>query len=121
MKRLLALPALQLRPAQSGMDALPASLPELQAFHVVDDAFPGSGAAAVVALRTDDTQAARAQIDLALHSLPRSRRKPFRYVLGRRPRLPHKLPRHIHKALEVQIQFRVAVLQNRTIRHSLVP
>lgn len=59
---LLALPALQLRPAESGLDALPASLPQLEDFHVVDDAFPGSATAAVVALRTDDAPAAEARI-----------------------------------------------------------
>ena len=50
----MALPALQIHPAQSGLDAMPASLPELKAFHVIDDEFPGGATAAVVALRSDD-------------------------------------------------------------------
>ena len=37
----LALPALHLHTADSGLDALPKSQPELQAFHAIDDAFPG--------------------------------------------------------------------------------
>jgi len=58
----MALPALQIHPANSGLDAMPKSLPELQAFHVVDDAFPGGVTAAVVGLETDDPAAAQAQI-----------------------------------------------------------
>ena len=45
----------QLHTADSGMDALPKSMPELQTFHELDDAFPGSSTAAMVALRADDT------------------------------------------------------------------
>ena len=42
----LALPALHLHTADSGLDALPKSQPELTAFHVIDDAFPGGASAA---------------------------------------------------------------------------
>ncbi|MGD9572912.1 MAG: MMPL family transporter [Thermoleophilia bacterium] len=58
----MALPALQLHPAESGLDAMPRSLPALEAFHVIDDSFPGGVNAAVVAVRSDDPEAAEAQI-----------------------------------------------------------
>ncbi len=58
----MALPALQIHPAESGLDAMPKSLPALEAFHVIDDAFPGGVNAAVVAVRSDDPEAAEAQI-----------------------------------------------------------
>jgi uncharacterized membrane protein YdfJ with MMPL/SSD domain len=51
---LLAVPALQLHTAQSGLDAMPKSLPELQAFHRLDDAFPGGATGATVAITSDD-------------------------------------------------------------------
>ena len=50
----LALPALHLHTADSGLDALPKSQPELQAFHVLDDAFPGGASAALVAIKGGD-------------------------------------------------------------------
>jgi putative drug exporter of the RND superfamily len=50
----LALPALQLHTADSGLDALPKSQPELQAFRAIDAAFPGGATAAVVAIRSED-------------------------------------------------------------------
>ena len=59
----LAIPALSIHPAQSGLDAMPKSLPALEAFHVIEDAFPGGASAAVVAVRADDPVAAQAQID----------------------------------------------------------
>ncbi len=49
----LAVPALSLNPAQSGLDALPASLEELQAYNRVNDAFPGGATPAVVAIAGD--------------------------------------------------------------------
>jgi uncharacterized membrane protein YdfJ with MMPL/SSD domain len=61
----LALPALQLHTADSGLDALPKSLKELKAFHKLDAAFPGGAEAAVVAIASDDgarTQTAIAQL-----------------------------------------------------------
>jgi RND superfamily putative drug exporter len=59
----MALPGLSIHPAESGLDAMPRSEPSLQAFHVIEDAFPGGASAAVVAVRSDDAQAAAAQID----------------------------------------------------------
>ena len=59
---LLALPALQLHTAESGLDAMPRSLPELQTFHALDDAFPGSASAATVAITSDDPEAIDAAI-----------------------------------------------------------
>ena len=59
----MALPALSIHPAESGLDAMPKSEPSLEAFHVIEDAFPGGASAAVVAVRSDDAQAAEAQID----------------------------------------------------------
>ena len=58
----LALPALQLHTAQSGLDAMPKSQPELQAFHKLEESFPGGATAAVVAVRSDDPAATRAAI-----------------------------------------------------------
>ena len=58
----MAIPALSIHPAQSGLDAMPKSLPALEAFHVIEDAFPGGASAAVVAVRADDPVAAQAQI-----------------------------------------------------------
>ena len=59
----LALPALAIHPAESGLDAMPKSEPSLEAFHVIEDAFPGGASQAVIAVRSDDAQAAEAQID----------------------------------------------------------
>ena len=49
----LAVPALSLNPAQSGLDALPASLEEVQSYNRIDDAFPGGATPAVVAIAGD--------------------------------------------------------------------
>jgi uncharacterized membrane protein YdfJ with MMPL/SSD domain len=58
----LALPALNLHTADSGLDALPKSQPELQAFHAIDDAFPGGASGALVAITGGDTARVRAAI-----------------------------------------------------------
>jgi len=49
----LALPALHLHTSQSGFDALPKSLKEVQSFNKVRDAFPGGATPAVVAIKGD--------------------------------------------------------------------
>ncbi len=49
----LAVPALSLNPAISGLDALPASLEEIQSYNEVNDAFPGGALPAVVAISGD--------------------------------------------------------------------
>jgi uncharacterized membrane protein YdfJ with MMPL/SSD domain len=49
----LALPALQLHTAISGLDALPKSLDAMQSFNRVNDAFPGGATPAVVAIAGD--------------------------------------------------------------------
>ena len=49
----LAAPALTLNTAISGLDALPASLKELQSYNRVNDAFPGGATPAVVAIAGD--------------------------------------------------------------------
>ena len=49
----LAFPALSLHTSQSGFDALPKSLKEVQSFNKVRDAFPGGADPAVVAIRAD--------------------------------------------------------------------
>ena len=49
----LAVPALTLNTAISGLDALPASLKELQSYNRVDEAFPGGATPAVVAVAGD--------------------------------------------------------------------
>ncbi len=50
---ILAIPALKLHTADSGLDAMPKSLPEMQAFNRIQDAFPGGAIAAVVAVKGD--------------------------------------------------------------------
>jgi uncharacterized membrane protein YdfJ with MMPL/SSD domain len=66
----LALPALHLHTADSGLDALPKSQPELEAFHVIDDAFPGGASGAVVAIKGGDTTRVREAIaDLKARAL----------------------------------------------------
>jgi RND superfamily putative drug exporter len=47
----LALPALNLHTSQSGLDALPQSLAEVQDYNKVQDAFPGGATPAVVAIK----------------------------------------------------------------------
>ncbi|HEU5263286.1 MAG TPA: MMPL family transporter, partial [Gaiellaceae bacterium] len=49
----LAMPALTLNTSISGVDALPASLKELQSYHRINDAFPGGATPAVVAIAGD--------------------------------------------------------------------
>ena len=49
----LAFPALSLHTSQSGFDALPTSLKEVQSFNKVRDAFPGGADPAVVAIKAD--------------------------------------------------------------------
>ncbi|HET6623072.1 MAG TPA: MMPL family transporter [Gaiellaceae bacterium] len=62
----LAVPALSLNPAISGLDALPASLEEIQSYNKVNDAFPGGALPAVVAISGDtsdpELQAAVAEL-----------------------------------------------------------
>jgi putative drug exporter of the RND superfamily len=58
----LALPALHLHTADSGLDALPKSQPELESFHAIDDAFPGGATGAVVAIKGKDSVRLRAAI-----------------------------------------------------------
>ena len=62
----LALPALSLHTAISGLDALPKSLKEMQSFNRVNDAFPGESTPAVVAISGDandpELQAAVAEL-----------------------------------------------------------
>ncbi len=59
----LALPAFHLHTADSGLDALPKSQPELRAFHAIDDAFPGSGTGAIVAVKGGDAARIQTAID----------------------------------------------------------
>ncbi len=59
----MALPALMIHPTDTGLDAMPKSLPALEAFHVIEDNFPGGASQAVVAVRSDDPTATMAQID----------------------------------------------------------
>jgi RND superfamily putative drug exporter len=62
----LALPALTLHTAISGLDALPKSMQELQSYNRVNDAFPGGATPAVVAIAGDasdpELQAAVAEL-----------------------------------------------------------
>ena len=62
----LAVPALSLNPAISGLDALPASLEEMQSYNRINDAFPGGATPAVVAIAGDakdpELQAAVAEL-----------------------------------------------------------
>jgi RND superfamily putative drug exporter len=52
----LAVPALSLNTAISGIDALPASLKELQSYNRVNEAFPGGATPAVVAIAGDASE-----------------------------------------------------------------
>ena len=66
----LAIPALQLHTANSGMDALPKSMPALQTFHALEKSFPGGASAASVAIRAADTPETQAAIaDLKARAL----------------------------------------------------
>jgi RND superfamily putative drug exporter len=49
----LALPALQLHTAATGLDSMPASLEEMQAYNRIQDAFPGGATPAIVAVEGD--------------------------------------------------------------------
>jgi RND superfamily putative drug exporter len=51
----LALPALQMHTAASGLDAMPKDIKELKALHLVNDEFPGGSSAAIVAIKGEDT------------------------------------------------------------------
>jgi uncharacterized membrane protein YdfJ with MMPL/SSD domain len=68
---LLAVPALSLNPAISGLDALPASLEELQSYNKIEDAFPGGATPAVVAISGDasDPELQAAVADLRTEAL----------------------------------------------------
>jgi uncharacterized membrane protein YdfJ with MMPL/SSD domain len=63
---LLAVPALSLHTSISGLDALPASLEEVQSYNRINDAFPGGATPAVVAIAGDakdpELQAAVAEL-----------------------------------------------------------
>ena len=63
---LLAVPALSLHTSISGLDALPASLEEVQSYSRINDAFPGGATPAVVAIAGDakdpELQAAVAEL-----------------------------------------------------------
>jgi uncharacterized membrane protein YdfJ with MMPL/SSD domain len=67
----LAVPALSLNPAISGLDALPASLEEIQSYNKVNDAFPGGALPAVVAIAGDasDPELQAAVADLRKQAL----------------------------------------------------
>ena len=67
----LAIPALSLHTSQSGFDALPKSLKEVQSFNKVRDAFPGGADPAVVAIKGDasDPQLQAAVADLKEQAL----------------------------------------------------
>jgi uncharacterized membrane protein YdfJ with MMPL/SSD domain len=67
----LAVPALTLNTAISGLDALPASLKELQSYNRVNDAFPGGATPAVVAIAGDatDPELQSAIVDLRSQAL----------------------------------------------------
>jgi RND superfamily putative drug exporter len=58
----LALPALRLHTADSGLDSLPKSMKELQSFHRIDDAFPGDATAATIAIKSRNTPRLRQAI-----------------------------------------------------------
>jgi RND superfamily putative drug exporter len=49
----LALPAINLRTSQSGLEAMPKSLEEVQDYNKVQDAFPGGATPAIVAIKGD--------------------------------------------------------------------
>ncbi len=62
----MAIPALTLNTAISGLDALPASLKELQSYNKVNEAFPGGATPAVVAISGD---ASRPELQAAVADL----------------------------------------------------
>ena len=67
----LALPALNLHTAISGLDALPKSMKEMQSYNRVNDAFPGGATPAVVAIAgdTNDPELRAAVADLQRRAL----------------------------------------------------
>ncbi|HEU0247000.1 MAG TPA: MMPL family transporter [Gaiellaceae bacterium] len=67
----LALPALTLSTAISGIDALPASLKELQSYNRINDSFPGGATPAVVAIAGDasDPELKAAIVELRAQAL----------------------------------------------------
>jgi uncharacterized membrane protein YdfJ with MMPL/SSD domain len=64
----LSLPALHLHTSQSGLDALPKSMPAVQSFNKVRAAFPGGATPAVVAIKGD---ASNPQLSTAVADLKR--------------------------------------------------
>jgi len=67
----MALPALKLHTTQSGFDALPKSMKEVQSLNAVRDAFPGGATPAVVAIKgdTSDPKLQAAVTDLEKQAL----------------------------------------------------
>jgi putative drug exporter of the RND superfamily len=66
----LALPVLHMHTSDSGINALPKSQPELQAYRAIDSAFPGGASAAVVAIKGGQEAAVRNAIaDLKTRAL----------------------------------------------------
>jgi RND superfamily putative drug exporter len=55
----LALPALQMKTATSGLDQLPRSLPVMQTYDRIQVAFPGEPIPAIVAVQADDVRTAQ--------------------------------------------------------------
>lgn len=52
----MALPALQMKTATSGLDQLPRSLPVMQTYDRIQEAFPGEPIPAIVAVQADDVE-----------------------------------------------------------------
>ena len=61
----LAVPALQLRPVQAGVEALPQSLPSIQTYNRIQSAFPGSEIPAEVVIKAPDIETAEVQSAIA--------------------------------------------------------
>jgi uncharacterized membrane protein YdfJ with MMPL/SSD domain len=57
----LAVPALQLRPVQAGVETFPQSLPAVQTYNRIQDAFPGSEIPADVVVKAGDVNAPQVQ------------------------------------------------------------
>jgi uncharacterized membrane protein YdfJ with MMPL/SSD domain len=57
----LAVPALQLRPVQAGVETYPQSLPSIQTYNRIQDAFPGSEIPANVVVHSEDVNAPAVQ------------------------------------------------------------
>jgi uncharacterized membrane protein YdfJ with MMPL/SSD domain len=65
----LAVPALQLRPVQPGIDTYPQSLPSIQTYNRIDAAFPGSEIPAEVVVKAPDVGAP--EVEEAIGALQR--------------------------------------------------